>query len=68
MDVEDPQIKEKIYGQYLQAFKKGVYNYIKEEYDPVSQEVLPRQYFSGGGRDSRESTEPSWPRHTHRPP
>ena len=48
VDVDDPQIKEKIYEQYLHAFKKGVYNYIKEEYDPVTQEVLPRQYFSGG--------------------
>ncbi|MCK5180006.1 MAG: hypothetical protein KAR32_10790, partial [Candidatus Omnitrophica bacterium] len=37
VDVEDKQIKEKIYGQYLDAFKKGVYNYIKEDYDPVSQ-------------------------------
>ncbi|MBZ0165828.1 MAG: UTP--glucose-1-phosphate uridylyltransferase [Candidatus Omnitrophica bacterium] len=48
VDVDDPQVKEKIYQQYLQAFKKGVYNYIKEEYDQVSQEVIPRQYFSGG--------------------
>ncbi|MBF0490853.1 MAG: hypothetical protein HQL15_09645, partial [Candidatus Omnitrophica bacterium] len=28
--------KEEIYQQYLQAFKKGVYNYIKEETDPAS--------------------------------
>ncbi|MCK4883142.1 MAG: hypothetical protein KAS92_08975, partial [Candidatus Omnitrophica bacterium] len=48
VDVEDKQIKEKIYGQYLDAFKKGVYNYIKEDYDPVSQNVIPRKYFSGG--------------------
>ncbi|MBF0490855.1 MAG: HEAT repeat domain-containing protein, partial [Candidatus Omnitrophica bacterium] len=40
--------KEEIYQQYLQAFKKGVYNYIKEEADPITQETTPRKYFSGG--------------------
>jgi len=39
---------EHIYQQYLKAFKKGVYNYIKEEQDPITQEVTPRKYFSGG--------------------
>jgi len=39
---------ELIYQRYLKAFKKGVYNYIKEETDPVTQEVVPRKYFSGG--------------------
>ncbi|MDO8801770.1 DnaJ domain-containing protein [Phenylobacterium sp.] len=39
---------EGIYQQYLKAFKKGVYNYIKEEQDPVTQQVIPRKYFSGG--------------------
>jgi hypothetical protein len=37
-----------IYQRYLKAFKKGVYNYIKEEIDPVTQETIPRKYFSGG--------------------
>ena len=39
---------EAIYHRYLQAFKKGVYNYIKEEPDPMTQETIPRKYFSGG--------------------
>ncbi len=39
---------ETIYQRYLQAFKKGVYNYIKEEQDPRTQETIPRKYFSGG--------------------
>ena len=43
--VGDP---EKIYQQYLTAFKKGVYNYIKEETDPVSRTPIPRKYFAGG--------------------
>ncbi|MBP9853300.1 MAG: hypothetical protein KBD53_00355 [Candidatus Omnitrophica bacterium] len=48
VNVDDPAIKDKIYEQYLKAFKLGVYNYIKEEYDPSVQKVIPRQYFSGG--------------------
>ena len=39
---------EVIYQRYLQAFKKGVYNYIKEDIDPLTQETIPRKYFSGG--------------------
>ncbi len=39
---------ESIYQQYLTAFKKGVYNYIKEEQDPITQQIIPRKYFSGG--------------------
>ncbi len=48
VSIDDPQEKEKIYQQYLKAFKKGVYNYIKEEPDPLTQEMIPRKYFSGG--------------------
>lgn len=48
VDTADKQLKEKIYQQYIDAFKKGVYNYIKEEQDPVSGQIIPRKYFSGG--------------------
>ncbi len=48
IELNDKTIKEKIYRQYLSAYKKGVYNYIKEDYDLQTQEVLPRKYFSGG--------------------
>ena len=37
-----------IYDQYIEAFKKGAYNYIKEDYDSATQEIIPRKYFSGG--------------------
>ena len=43
--VGDP---EHIYQRYLQAFKKGAYNYIKEEVDPLTEQPIPRKYFSGG--------------------
>ncbi len=52
--IGDPEY---IYQQYLKAFKKGVFNYIKEEPimsspnvsvgDP-NQTTIPRKYFSGG--------------------
>ncbi len=48
VDVADKTEKEQIYARYLEAFKKGVYNFIKEEYDPAAQEMIPRKYFSGG--------------------
>jgi len=48
VNIDDPQEKEKIYQRYLKAFKKGVYNYIKEEQDPLTQQVIPKKYFSGG--------------------
>ena len=38
---------ESIYQRYLKAFKKGVYNYIKEERGPTG-EIVPRKYVSGG--------------------
>ncbi len=48
VNIDDPQEKQKIYQLYLQAFKKGVYNYIKEEQDPLTQQMTSRKYFSGG--------------------
>ncbi len=44
----DVDAKNRIYEQYLTAFKEGAYNYIREDYDPVSKEIIPRAYFSGG--------------------
>ena len=41
----DPQ---QIYLRYVEAFKKGAFNYIKEEVDQASGDVVPRKYFSGG--------------------
>jgi len=37
---------DQIYKQYLQAYKKGVFNYIKE--DIQNGQTVPRKYFSGG--------------------
>ncbi|MBZ0166352.1 MAG: hypothetical protein K8I00_06050, partial [Candidatus Omnitrophica bacterium] len=48
VDHQDREINQKIYDQYVKAFKKGVYNYIKEDYDPQTKAYIPRKYFSGG--------------------
>ncbi len=47
VNVDDPAVKEEIYQRYLKAYKKGVFNYIKEDFTPDGQ-VVPRKYFSGG--------------------
>ncbi|MBF0121898.1 MAG: hypothetical protein HQL21_00650 [Candidatus Omnitrophica bacterium] len=47
IDRADPVMKEKIYQQYLAAFKAGAYNMVKEETSP-SGDVIPRKYVSGG--------------------
>ncbi len=48
VDIDDKAETQKIYGQYVDAFQKGVYNYIREDIDRVSKEPMPRKYFSGG--------------------
>jgi hexokinase len=47
VNLNDPTVKEQIYDRYLQAYKKGAFNYIKEDPTPDGQAV-PRKYFSGG--------------------
>jgi hypothetical protein len=48
VDIKDKAEAQKIYDRYIQAFKKGVYNYVREDFDAESQETIPRKYFSGG--------------------
>ncbi|MBF0485880.1 MAG: hypothetical protein HQL16_05125 [Candidatus Omnitrophica bacterium] len=48
INIEDSEITQKIWQQYVDAFKKGAFNFIKEEQDELSSEMIPRKYFSGG--------------------
>jgi len=48
IDNSDESVKEQIYAQYIEAYKQGVFDFIKEEYDQLSQQKIPKQYFSGG--------------------
>ncbi|MBF0384700.1 MAG: phosphopyruvate hydratase [Candidatus Omnitrophica bacterium] len=48
IDLKDKTEKEQIYNRYVDAFNKGVYNYIREDYDSSTKTIIPRKYFSGG--------------------
>ncbi|MEI6437425.1 MAG: Glu/Leu/Phe/Val dehydrogenase dimerization domain-containing protein [Candidatus Omnitrophota bacterium] len=39
---------EQIWNKYVEAYKKGVFNFIKDDIDPATGEIVPRKYFSGG--------------------
>lgn len=54
---DDPTVATKIYEHYLQAYKKGVFDYIKEDMDAVTHDPLPRKYFSGGVVDLASNVE-----------
>lgn len=66
INIEDKDIAKKIYSQYIVAIQKGVCDIIKEDYDPLTQEIIPRKYFTGGfktefslaaGNDLEEKTD-----------
>ena len=48
IDDVDKKSREIIYRQYLSAYKKGVYNFIREDATPGTSQIVPRKYFSGG--------------------
>ncbi len=48
VSIDNPQQKQEIYNRYVEAFKKGVYNYVKEDIDINTNQTIPRKYFSGG--------------------
>ena len=57
IDIKDKNEKEKIWAQYVEAFRKGAYNLIREEYDPATQARIPRKYFSGGTNFNMDKAE-----------
>ena len=48
LEIQDKEFKGEIYQRYLEVFEKGVYDFVREDYDEVTQEIIPRKYFSGG--------------------
>ena len=42
VEMDDVTVKERIYRQYMDAYRKGVFNYIKEDYDRLSKKVIFR--------------------------
>ena len=50
VELAEPGVRDEIYQRYVEAYKKGVFNFIKEEADPATGEAAPHRYFSGGER------------------
>ncbi|MBF0618691.1 MAG: hypothetical protein HQL19_00830 [Candidatus Omnitrophica bacterium] len=48
VNIDDLKMAEKIWAEYVEAFKKGAVDLIREEKDALSGDVIPRKYFSGG--------------------
>ena len=44
----DSKDNEKIFDRYLKAYKKGVFNYIKQDIDQATDQAAAKKYFSGG--------------------
>jgi len=44
----DPQATRSIWEEYRDTFREGAFGLIKDEYDPITQDVISHQYFSGG--------------------
>jgi len=58
INLNDPTVKQQIYEQYLKAYKKGVFNYIKEDVNNTG-ETMPRKYFSGGILEAGAAADPT---------
>lgn len=48
IDLSDPKVKDNIYNLYVEAYQKGVFNYIRKDYDVESRKNTARRYYSGG--------------------
>jgi hypothetical protein len=48
INIPDPGEVDRIWKDYVVSFRKGAYDFIKEEPDALFDEVLVRKYFSGG--------------------
>lgn len=48
IDLAEKDAKDKIFNLYVEAYKKGVYNYVKKDFDPHVGRSINRRYYSGG--------------------
>jgi DNA-binding transcriptional regulator YhcF (GntR family)/tetratricopeptide (TPR) repeat protein len=48
VDIADKAEADKIWQKYVEAFRKGAYNLVREEVDAYTGEAIPRKYVSGG--------------------
>ena len=48
IDLAEKNFRDKIFNLYVEAFKKGSYDYIRHDYDKHIKKRLRRRYYSGG--------------------
>lgn len=48
ISIQGKDLTKKIYSQYIEAYKRGAYNYIRRDYDRQLRQAIRRRYYSGG--------------------
>ncbi|MDD4294713.1 MAG: hypothetical protein PHP69_04290 [Candidatus Omnitrophica bacterium] len=48
IEVSDQNVKARIYNAYVEAYQKGIYDYVKTDYDCYEHQRISRRYYSGG--------------------
>ncbi len=48
VNIDETGMADRVWKQYVAAFRKGAVDLVREEKDVFSDDVLPRRYFSGG--------------------
>ncbi len=50
IDRAEKDVQVRIWRSYVEAYAKGAFSYVSDEFDPASQTTIARKYFSGGYR------------------
>ncbi|MCA9401338.1 MAG: hypothetical protein KC713_06900, partial [Candidatus Omnitrophica bacterium] len=48
IELDEKNVDDKIYQKYLNLFQSNKFSLITEDIDPITQEIIPRKYFTGG--------------------
>lgn len=59
-DPTQEDVNSYFYNQYIDLFKKGLYICTRKHFNPVSQKIFTRTYFSGGMRFNNFSSSPNF--------
>lgn len=59
IDIEDKEVKNKIWSQYVESFKQGAYNTVAKVKDSASGRIQKQKYFCGGIQSSSIVLDPS---------
>lgn len=48
LKLSDPNLKQKVYDEYIAQYKDGIYQHVRKEYDQFANKTVKRRYVSGG--------------------